>query len=196
MIKFSKSLVKITDKVWKIKADSNLYYVALKIPTVIDTGNRLQRQNVIREFPNIADFTSIKRVILTHLHYDHIGNFDLFENAEFFASKDAIKCVNEDPWGTILNKEIADMFKVKLKELPNIPGFEFIPSPGHTKGSICILYEDEGILFSGDTVFGKDRYGRVDLPTSIPEKMNDTLKTLSKLNYKILCPGHDYCLEN
>ena len=35
--------------------------------------------------------------------------------------------------------------------------------PGHTEGSVCLLARDEGLLFSGDTLFAGG-WGRVDLP--------------------------------
>lgn len=187
-------LVKISDTVWKIKADSNLFFVKLSEPVVIDTGNRIYRQSILENFPKIALFDSIRSVIFTHLHYDHIGNFDLFKNARFYASKKEIQCYKRDPYGTVLSREILRIFNVRLEVLPMITGLKYIPTPGHTAGSVCILYEKDGILFSGDTVFGEGSFGRLDLPTSKPELMKGSLQTISGTNYKVLCPGHDYCL--
>ena len=36
-------------------------------------------------------------------------------------------------------------------------------TPGHTEGSVCLLAEDDGLLYSGDTLF-EAGWGRVDLP--------------------------------
>ncbi len=78
-----KYIEKLTHNVWKIKADSNLYLILDK-KTVIDTGNRAFR-NILQTFmKNIIDFNKIEKVLFTHLHYDHIGNFDLFTKATFF----------------------------------------------------------------------------------------------------------------
>ena len=40
-------------------------------------------------------------------------------------------------------------------------------TPGHTEGSVCLLAEDEGLLYSGDTLFAGG-WGRVDLPGGDP----------------------------
>ena len=45
------------------------------------------------------------------------------------------------------------------------------------------------VLFSGDTLF-HNGIGRTDLPKSVPEKMNESLKKLRNLKFEILCPGH------
>lgn len=69
--------------------------------------------------------------------------------------------------------------------------FTVIHTPGHTKGSCCYYMKNEGILFSGDTLF-LESIGRTDLPTG-----NDSL-IIQSLNEKVLTlpqevkvfPGH------
>lgn len=63
-----------------------------------------------------------------------------------------------------------------------------IPTPGHTKGGVCIQYRN--LLFSGDTLFAGS-IGRTDLFSSNEEEMVESLKTLSKLPHDlIVLPGH------
>ena len=81
--------------------------------------------------------------------------------------------------------------KLKIEELKDFDGFKIIPAPGHSRGSVVIFYEKEGVLFSGDTLFNNG-YGRIDLPTSDPEKMDGTLEMVMGIKYKKLAPGHDY----
>ncbi|HII30317.1 hypothetical protein COT48_06140 [Candidatus Woesearchaeota archaeon CG08_land_8_20_14_0_20_47_9] len=73
----------------------------------------------------------------------------------------------------------------------DVCGLEIINTPGHTAGSVCIWYKKEGVLFSGDTIFRKG-IGRTDLPSSRPGLMKASLARVSKLPFKLLCPGHDY----
>jgi len=183
---------KIKNNIWKIKVDSNVYFLDFDEKILIDTGTRPCR-NILQQFLRpLVDFDTISKVFFTHLHYDHIGNFDLFKNAEFFASEQEIKDLKENPEDTILDKEIINKFNVELKPIKDGHGLKVIPTPGHTRGSICLWYEKEKILFSGDTLFFRKKVGRVDLPNSSPKELNDSLITLLKYNFKLLCPGHEY----
>nr|MBA2373748.1 MBL fold metallo-hydrolase [Chloroflexota bacterium] len=63
-------------------------------------------------------------------------------------------------------------------------------TPGHTEGSVCLLAEDEGLLFSGDTLFAGG-WGRVDLPGGDPLAMVESLVRLADLEPSVMVlPGH------
>ncbi|MBN2423257.1 MBL fold metallo-hydrolase [Candidatus Woesearchaeota archaeon] len=189
------SIVKrISEDVWKLRSNGNIYFINNEKRIIIDTSDRANRHLVKQFLSKVIEFNKVEIVIFTHLHYDHIGNFDLFKNAEFFASEQAIEDFKRDPVNTVLKEDIAEKFKaIKLNPIPKqVHNLEIIHTPGHTKGSICLWYEKEKILFSGDTLFFNKNIGRVDLPTSIPEKMQESMIKLINYNYKILCPGHDY----
>ena len=185
---------KITDNVFKIKSNCNVYFLDFKKKIIIDTSAKTNRQEIIDSLSQIISPDKIDVVILTHLHYDHVGNVDLFKNAKFYASKEAIEEFSKDNYGAVLDKKtLAEFQNIKLNELPStFEGLEVINTPGHTKGSICLWYKRRNILFSGDTLFDKRMLGRTDLPTSEPEKMMPSLIKLSKYEYDKLCPGHDY----
>jgi len=87
---------------------------------------------------------------------------------------------------------VFEEFTIELNELKDMCGLKVIKTPGHTRGSVCLFYEKEGVLFTGDTVFHRGGFGRVDLPTSIPDLMRDSVAKIGKIKYKKLCPGHDY----
>ena len=63
-------------------------------------------------------------------------------------------------------------------------------TPGHTEGSVCLLAEDEGLLYSGDTRFAGG-WGRVDLPGGDPVAMAGSISRLIGLEDRIgVFPGH------
>ena len=187
-----KYIERIAPNIWKIRADSNVYFLDFDEKMIIDTGNRSYR-NILEQFLKpLIDFKDIKKVIFTHLHYDHIGNFDLFNHAQFFASELEIEDFKKNTFNAILDTELINKFNVALHPVEDFNGLKIIPTPGHTRGSICLWYAKEKILFSGDTLFYRKKIGRVDLPTSAPKELSNSLVKLLKYNFKLLCPGHDY----
>jgi glyoxylase-like metal-dependent hydrolase (beta-lactamase superfamily II) len=63
-------------------------------------------------------------------------------------------------------------------------------TPGHTEGSVCLIAVDEGLLFSGDTLFAAG-WGRVDLPGGSAEQMVESLGRLTTLDDSVtVLPGH------
>ena len=129
---------------------------------LIDTSSKINEKELITELTKLkVNVRDVHYILLTHRHWDHIENLDLFPNAKVFDEKNIDKLL-------LIN-------------------FRVYKTPGHTKDSICFLYKD--ILFSGDTLFFNG-IGRTDFPESEPNKMKESLNLLKKLNYEILAPGH------
>jgi len=188
-------ITKISDKIWKLTGSdkTNVYFLDFDKKIVIDCGNRRDRHILEQFLGKAVDLDKVDIVIFTHLHYDHIGNFDLFPNAEFYASREEIEDFEKSKEDVVLNGDMVSKFNVELKKLPEeFEGLKIISTPGHTRGSICLWYEPDKILFTGDTVFFNKKLGRLDLPTSVPEEMNNSVMKLIDYNFKTLAPGHDY----
>ncbi len=67
---------------------------------------------------------------------------------------------------------------------------DVLHTPGHTEGSVCLVSTEDGILFSGDTLFAGG-WGRVDLPGGDPAAMVDSLARLARLQAALrVVPGH------
>lgn len=188
---------KIASNVWKIYGGkglcSNVYLVNVVEPTLIDLGSFENTKELVKVLKEIGyEAKDIVNVVFTHLHPDHVGMPSKFENAKFFASKEEIDAFDKNPSGaTIFETAIKELKKIKLMPLDKeIAGMKVLKTPGHTIGSICLWLPEQKVLFSGDTFFGNGVYGRVDLETSVPDKMQNSLKLIESLKYKILCPGH------
>lgn len=190
--------MKITKDAYKISHISNVYVITGDIPTVIDTGEPGDQELIKKEIEKIISPDEIKRVILTHLHYDHCGAVGLFKNARIYASAEEIKDFRKDPHVFFSNYLCSNSLKIlreKLEVLPDSFGdLDVVKVPGHTRGSIALVDEKRKLLFSGDTLF-ENGIGRTDLANSVPEKMDESLKKLIGLIKEkdlVLCPGHDY----
>lgn len=184
----------IIDNVWQFyynNSGSNCYLLKSKGKNIlIDTSGEENRQELLSDLRKIkVNHKNIDIILLTHLHYDHVGNIELFENAKVYASEREINDFKKQPFETVLNENFLSKIKIQPIENLNLKSLEIIETPGHTRGSLCFYMPKEKILFSGDTLFD-DGTGRTDLPTSDAEKMQASLKKLENLDYKILCPGH------
>lgn len=190
-------LRKVMENIWKFTGTDNVnvYFLDLDAKIIIDCGNRHDHQELQKLIATVVDPAAVEKVIFTHLHHDHIGNFDLFSHAEFYASAAEIDSFVQDPEGTILHEEVMNRFKaaVKLHPMKDMHGLKMVLTPGHTKGSMCLFYGKGGVLFTGDTKFDEfGCVGRTDLPSSLPQEMAASQEKIKKIHYKILCPGHDY----
>jgi len=165
---------KIKNNVWQFTFQhfgSHVYLIKLKEKNILIDTSSSQNKSQLKDYLDDLGISKIHIIILTHNHWDHVENLDLFPNTKIYASK------KEFP-----EKEILDIHKL------NIPEFQIIETPGHSKGSFCILYDD--ILFSGDTIFHRGSIGRTDLQGGSQTEMQNSLKKLKKINFKTLCPGH------
>ena len=143
---------------------SCVYFIKLNNKNIlIDTSSENNKQELIEDLSELGlGASDIDFVIITHNHWDHIGNNDLFSESKIYDFNN-------------------------INEL-NFNEFKIIQTPGHTIDSFCILYED--VLFSGDTIFHDNGRGRTDLEGGSEQEILKSIETLKKLNYKILCPGH------
>lgn len=157
-----------------------------KEATVVDAGWEVNKLIEIANKENLK----IKKIILTHSHYDHIQKTnELAEktNAEVFFHEDDYNEINR----TIKNTNIK-IHKLKNNDEIKIGSIKIkvIHTPGHTTGAICLLVENK--LLTGDTLF-VNAIGRTDLAGGDSIKLFESLQKLKKLDDDIeIYPGHDY----
>jgi len=109
----------------------------------------------------------VELVILTHLHWDHVGTVELFPNAQFIVSDEELKfALNPTPClyasyealqlgiQPLFLKVINRIKTVEMKEKEILEGIRTIPLPGHSPGGIGVVVEtDNGpYVIAGDAV--------------------------------------------
>jgi hydroxyacylglutathione hydrolase len=134
-----------------------------------------------------SDDLSLEYIILTHHHADHTAEMlhlkKIFSSSQIVTSEEDGKKLPIKPDVVIYDGEQMQIGTVQL---------EFLLTPGHTKGSICVLVDMKALL-TGDTLFIGD-CGRTDLPGGNLAEMFMTLqqKILPLPDELIIYPGHDY----
>jgi hydroxyacylglutathione hydrolase len=140
---------------------------------------------------------TLKLIVTTHGHWDHSG--DNARVAEHTGAEiavhplDAHRLTNPQPmWApfdippSVPAVDLAEGAEVRFGAVR----LEVLHTPGHTEGSVCLLDQDGGRLYSGDTLFAGS-FGRVDLPGGSPEAMLGSLDRLRQLDPSLLVlPGH------
>jgi hydroxyacylglutathione hydrolase len=140
---------------------------------------------------------TLKLIVSSHGHWDHIGdNAALAEHTGAdIAAHPLDRHRLEQPQKGMAPFEIPPCVPaVELAE-GGIVRFgdlrlTVLHTPGHTEGSVCLFAADEGLLFSGDTLFANG-WGRVDLPGGSAEQMAASIARLAGLEEHVrLLPGH------
>ncbi len=135
---------------------------------------------------DIEDINTLKYIILTHGHFDHVYAVEDYQR-EYQGSK--IIAPEKDKY--IVHKNWADDILTRGMKMRKCPEpdeyvvdnetltlgdtvFTFIDTPGHTEGGMCILADD--MVFCGDTLF-RLSVGNTTLETGSWDDLVTSIKT-------------------
>ena len=151
---------------------------------VIDPGADLKQ--ILEELTK--NQAKLKYIVLTHYHWDHtLGTPKLRKET---GAKILIHKEDKDFIKFNVDQFLKDGDEIKVGEI----SLKIVHTPGHTKGSICLL--GDGFIFTGDTLF-EDAYGRTDLSGGSQTEMENSLEKLKKIlkpGMKVY-PGHGEVFE-
>ena len=120
-----------------------------------------------------ANKLALKQIVVTHGHIDHVGGALRLKRATgapvLLNENDLplLKIMNEQAaWLGVATPEVAAPDESAHEgQVLRIGKYDahVLHTPGHTQGSICLLFAPEKLLFAGDTLFAGS-IGRTDLP--------------------------------
>lgn len=159
---------------------------------IVDPGSKsIKLQETIAQGEGIVD-----AIVLTHGHFDHIAGVDALAKKYgcpvYISELDAPLLQDVE-----LNASFYDPIIVKTPAKTYRPGknvigaftLQVIDAPGHSEGSVMLLWDDK--LICGDVLF-QGSIGRTDLPKGSNTKMIQTLRMIrNTLDANLIVyPGH------
>lgn len=144
---------------------------------------------------------TLKGILLTHGHFDHIGAVEALRSAYQVpvwaaeAERELLSDVEANLSGPWTGRPIRVKADHWLQDLDcfMLAGMriQMILTPGHTAGSCCYYLAEEHVLLSGDTLFAGS-CGRTDLPTG---SMNAIVRSIRERLFALppeteVYPGH------
>lgn len=177
---------------------------------LIDAGQPayipLIHEGLARHGLTAADVTD---VLITHLHWDHVANFTMFENATTWVGEAELAWAAEQPPGTTF---IPDLHVRELLRRTDgvermsagqevLPGIHTIASPGHTPNHLAFFAEstDDRLIFAGDAVKNIHELATARADSTMDADASvatiDRLRSLLADTAGVLVPGHDVGLR-
>jgi len=161
------------------------------------------------------ELMDIKRVIMTHTHFDHIGSLPEIKKkipeAELWLhvlEADPLESGDERTvYGMDMFQQMCQMqygtkpgafvFKVARKlrgeetlEIGDM-NWEVLHVPGHSLGSVALYHRLKKILIPGDVIYADYAIGRFDFHGADGAELKKSLMRLTHEEVEILLPGHN-----
>jgi glyoxylase-like metal-dependent hydrolase (beta-lactamase superfamily II) len=182
--------------------NANTVFIDGQVPTLVDPGHSHLFGNIAEGLTrDRIDIRRIKLLLFTHGHPDHVEAMDRFDDTVLRAiSRAEYLYMQEEGKELFLGTGVqlpSKPFQILLNEGELTLGhkaFLVIPTPGHSPGSVCLYYQKEKVLISGDTLFYLG-VGRTDLPGGDAGQLAESIERLAKLHIECLIPGHGEMLK-
>src|SRR5690606_24061127 len=133
---------------------TTIYLVGKTNVLAIDSGEAIDRYRwMLRGYLAATERAEIATAAITHHHADHSGNLKWVQEAR--DADLAIADVAKPLLRGMLPKKRVEPLKVESEfHVEGGPRVQVLHTPGHSVDSLCYYIEEEGVLFTGDTLLG------------------------------------------
>ncbi len=178
--------------IWRNPAanNCNTYLIDGLKKIIIDPGHLNYFDHVGEGLADLnISLDKIDVVIVTHGHPDHIEAAQQFGKPTLFAMNQVEHKFIKDIAGNYFKIPEPDFFLGEGDLTIDDSTFRVIVTPGHSPGSVCLLWPEHKVLFTGDVIFNRG-IGRTDLPGGDSKLLKESIKNISSLDVEYLLPGH------
>lgn len=144
-------------------------------------------------------------VLLTHMHWDHVSNFTMFQNAVTWVGEAELKWAAEQPAGTPFIPDLHVQELLRRREGVErmsagqevLPGIHAVASPGHTPHHLAFFAERtaQPLVFAGDSVKNIHELATSEVDSTMDADASvrtiERLRSLMRDTDGVLLPGHD-----
>jgi glyoxylase-like metal-dependent hydrolase (beta-lactamase superfamily II) len=214
---------------WDERIDRNYYLWVIKgrgETIVVDTGTgttfaaKLQLKNYVNPVDVLARMgvtgSNVTRVIITHMHFDHVGGMEMFPrafpNAIFYVQRKEFDFWTRNPiakrrpfaWlsDELANRAVAALegtnrLKIVRGDQQIVPGIELLLAPGHTIGLQAVsVHTQKGCAIVASDCAHIWKNIKEDNPSSLITDMIAWMESYDKLRERgssldLIFPGHD-----
>lgn len=164
-----------------------------------------ENENPLMQLKELGiDPLSVKKVILTHAHFDHLSPTAFaFRNATFYIQRKELEYVLNPPhpWfrefvdmKTVRELDRAQRFAVVTGDADICDGIRVVYTGGHSPGhqSVIVRTDEEDVILAGDVAFTRENLDK-DVPVGFNCNLEECLLSVRKLkSYGCrIMPGHD-----
>jgi hydroxyacylglutathione hydrolase len=168
----------------------NTYVISGDVTLLIDPGHsRFMDSLFARMEEDGLSPDSIRVVLLTHSHPDHVEGVQAFvEKPIRIAMSGEEERYLREMGGTPPGFEIDFYLRRGTLRLGG-KDFETFLCPGHSPGSLSLYWPAKKALFTGDVIFSRG-VGRTDFPGGDSQALAESIEELSRLDTEAVLPGH------
>jgi glyoxylase-like metal-dependent hydrolase (beta-lactamase superfamily II) len=145
----------------------------------------------------VAEGRSVREIVLTHMHPDHVGGVNALRAHLGNQTRVAAHLLTAEPLaGSVsVDRLIEDDEAITLDGSPQI-ALRTMHTPGHARGHLCFYEERTGTLISGDNIVGLGSV-LIDPPEGNMREYLQSLERMRSLpNLSVIFGGHGPAIAN